>query len=42
MPSYLKDVEEVRRRLVELYVEGANGDVEKLKKAFHPDAMMMG
>ena len=41
MPSYLKDVEEVRH-LVELYVEGANGDVEKLKKAFHPDAMMMG
>ena len=28
--------------LVQLYVEGSNGDVTKLKEAFHPDARMMG
>lgn len=30
------------RALVKLYVDGANGDVAKLKEAFHPDARMMG
>ena len=41
MDSHLKDLEEVRA-VIQLYVEGANGDVEKLRQAFHPDARMMG
>lgn len=41
MQSHLKDLEEVRA-VIQLYVEGANGDVGKLKQAFHPDARMMG
>jgi len=41
MQSHLKDLEEVRA-VIQLYVEGSNGDVAKLKEAFHPDARMMG
>ena len=41
MAGYLSDVEEVRR-IVCLYNDGANGDVSKLKEAFHPDCWMMG
>jgi len=41
MQSHLKDLEEVRG-LIQLYIDGANGDVAKLKEAFHPDARMMG
>ena len=41
MQSHLKDLEEVRE-LIQLYIDGANGDVGKLKEAFHPDARMMG
>lgn len=41
MPSPIEDLEAVRT-LVQLYVDGANGDVEKLARAFHPDARMMG
>ncbi len=41
MASYLSDVEEVRR-IVQLYNDGSNGDISKLKEAFHPDAKMMG
>ena len=41
MSSYLSDVEEVRR-VIQLYIDGSNGDVAKLKEAFHPDALMMG
>lgn len=41
MESYLKDLEEVRA-VIQLYIDGSNGDVAKLKRAFHPDAMMMG
>jgi len=41
MASYLSDVEEVRR-IVSLYNDGSNGDISKLKEAFHPDALMMG
>ena len=41
MDSHLKDLEEVRA-VIQLYVDGANGDVAKLKQAFHPDARMMG
>ena len=41
MQSHLKDLEEVRA-LIQLYIDGSNGDVGKLKEAFHPDARMMG
>lgn len=41
MESHLKDLEAVRA-VIQLYVEGANGDVAKLKAAFHPDARMVG
>jgi len=41
MTDYLKDLEEVRS-VIQLYIDGANGDVAKLQRAFHPDARMMG
>lgn len=41
MSTYLQDLESVRT-LIQLYIDGSNGDVEKLKRAFHPDARMMG
>ena len=41
MPTYLEDLESVRA-VIQLYIDGANGDVAKLKQAFHPDARMMG
>jgi hypothetical protein len=37
----VQDYEDVRA-LIQLYVDGSNGDVAKLKEAFHPDAHMMG
>jgi hypothetical protein len=37
----LDDYEEITR-LVNLYIEGANGDVAKLEEAFHPSAWMFG
>lgn len=37
----MDDLDEVRA-LVQLYVDGANGDVDKLRQAFHPMATMMG
>jgi hypothetical protein len=40
-PDDVRDLDEVRR-LIQLYIDGANGDVTKLKEAFHPDARMMG
>jgi len=30
------------RALIQLYIDGSNGDVAKLKKAFHADARMFG
>lgn len=41
MQSHLSDLEQVRA-VIQLYIDGANGDVGKLKQAFHPDARMMG
>ena len=41
MQSHLSDLEAVRA-VIQLYIEGSNGDVAKLKQAFHPDARMMG
>lgn len=37
----MQDLEDVRA-LIQLYIDGSNGDVAKLKEAFHPDAHMMG
>lgn len=41
MSDYLQDLADVRA-IIELYIDGSNGDVAKLKQAFHPDARMMG
>jgi hypothetical protein len=41
MSTYIQDLEDVRG-LIQLYIDGANGDVAKLKQAFHQDAWMMG
>lgn len=41
MDAYLKDLEDVRA-VIQLYIDGSNGDVDKLRAAFHPDARMMG
>ena len=41
MSDYLKDLDDVRA-VVQLYIDGANGDVAKLRQAFHPNAQMMG
>jgi hypothetical protein len=40
MSDYMKDLDEVRA-LVQLYVDGADGDVDKMRQAFHPTATMM-
>ena len=37
----LQDLAEVRA-LIQLYVEGSNGDGDKMRQAFHPDAHMFG
>lgn len=41
MSDYLNDLDAVRAT-IQLYIDGANGDVDKLREAFHPDARMMG
>ena len=41
MSDYLRDLEDVRA-VIQLYIDGSNGDVDKLKAAFHVDARMMG
>lgn len=41
MSELISDLDEVTA-LVQLYIDGANGDAEKLRQAFHPDAWMMG
>jgi len=41
MQNHLTDLEDVRA-VIQLYIDGSNGDVAKLKQAFHPDARMMG
>jgi hypothetical protein len=41
MSTYLQDLDDVRA-LLQLYIDGSNGDVAKLKQAFHPDARMFG
>ena len=41
MATATTDFDEIRE-LVQLYIDGANGDVAKLQQAFHADAHMMG
>ena len=41
MNTAIKDLDEVRA-LVQLYIEGSNGDSAKLRRAFHPEARMAG
>ena len=41
MSDYTKDLEDVRA-VVQLYIDGASGDADKLRQAFHPDARMYG
>ncbi|MBT4099839.1 MAG: hypothetical protein HOC05_24900 [Gemmatimonadetes bacterium] len=41
MPSLLDDLNDVRE-LIQLYIEGSNGDVGKLEAAFHAEARMFG
>ncbi len=41
MAGYISDVNEVCI-VIQLYIGGSNGDVAKLKEAFHPEARMMG
>lgn len=41
MNTLIKDLDDVRA-LIQLYIDGANGDVAKLKQAFHADARMFG
>lgn len=41
MSDYLKDLDDVRA-VVQLYIDGANGDAAKLRQAFHANAWMMG
>lgn len=39
--EHLKDLEDVRA-LVQLYIDGAGGEPDKLRQAFHADARMFG
>jgi len=41
MSDYMKDLDDIRA-VVQLYIDGANGDVAKLRQAFHENAQMMG
>lgn len=41
MSTNIKDHDHITQ-LIQLYIEGAAGDVAKLKEAFHPEARMFG
>ena len=41
METTIEDLDAMHE-LMQLYIDGANGDTEKLARAFHPDAWMMG
>ena len=41
MSTAIEDLDEVRA-LVQLYIEGSNGDTAKLRQALHPEARMAG
>jgi hypothetical protein len=39
--QHLQDLADVRS-LIQLYIDGSNGDGDKMRQAFHPDAHMFG
>lgn len=39
--QHVQDLADIRT-LIQLYVDGANGDGDQLRQAFHPDAHMFG
>lgn len=39
--QHLQDLADVRS-LIQLYIDGSNGDADKLRQAFHPTARMFG
>lgn len=39
--DHLQDLDDVRA-LIQLYIDGSNGDTDKLRQAFHADAHMFG
>jgi len=41
MAQRMEDLEAITK-VVQLYIDGAGGDVSKLRDAFHPDARMYG
>jgi hypothetical protein len=41
MSDYQQDLDDVRA-VIQLYIDGANGDGNKLRQAFHADARMFG
>ena len=41
MSAAIKDLDDVRA-LIQLYIDGSNGDGDKLRQAFHADAHMFG
>lgn len=41
MPTLLDDLRDVRH-VIQLYIDGSNGDADKLRAAFHPEARMFG
>jgi hypothetical protein len=41
MSTPIQDLDDVRA-LIQLYIDGSNGDVSKLQQAFHPAARMAG
>ncbi len=41
MVDHLKDLDDVRA-LIQLYIDGSNGDGDKMRQAFHPNAWMFG
>ena len=41
MSKILEDLNAIRE-VIQLYIDGSNGDMEKLNQAFHPDARMFG
>lgn len=41
MSDYQQDLDDVRA-VIQLYIDGANGDGQKMRQAFHDDARMFG
>ena len=41
MLDHVNDLDAIRA-LIQLYIDGSNGDGEKMRQAFHPNAWMFG